>query len=88
MLEHLSLLPPASVLSEQECFEKFVPLAARVTNLRTILQFPEIITREEAIDWVADIDSVMTDFMTLLDHTREHVKKRLNAPTTTPNQFL
>lgn len=72
-----SLLPPAELLSEQECFEKFIPLAARVTNLRTILQEPQVITKEEAFDWVADIDSTLNDIMTLLEHCRVHVKARI-----------
>lgn len=79
-LETTYLLPPSEPMTEEACFAAFIPLAARVTNLRTILQHPQVITKEEAFDWVADIDSTMNDFMLLLDHCRVHVKARIAPP--------
>ena len=81
MPDILPLLPPNEPLSEQACYDAFIPLAGRITNLRTILQEPQVITKEEAFDWVADIDSTLNDFMTLLEHCRVHVKARIAPPS-------
>jgi len=81
MPENLPSLALSTLLSEQACYDAFIPLAGRITNLRTILQEPQAITKEEAVDWIADIDSTLNDFMTLLEHCRIHVKARITPPT-------
>ena len=67
---------PQPELSEEEVFALYTKLAARVTNLRTILQEPEVIQPKEARDWAADVVSVMEDFQTLAILTRKHVIRR------------
>ena len=64
-------------LGEQECFNSFTKLAARVTNLRTILQEPEVIQPGEAQAWAEDVRSVVQDFIILTEQTRAHVLRRL-----------
>ena len=63
-------------LAEQECFESYTKLAARVTNLRTILQEPEVIQPGEASSWAEDVRSVVEDFVVLTEETRRHVLRR------------
>ena len=64
-------------LGEQECFNSFTKLAARVTNLRTILQEPEVIQPAEARAWAEDVRSVVQDFIVLTEETRKHVLRRM-----------
>ena len=64
-------------LGEQECFNSFTKLAARVTNLRTILQEPEVIQPGEAQAWAEDVRSVVQDFVILTELTRAHVRRRV-----------
>ena len=70
-------------LGEQECFNSFTKLAARVTNLRTILQEPEVIQPGEAQAWAEDVRSVVQDFVVLTEETRKHVLRRI--PKETPH---
>lgn len=63
-------------LDEQECFNSFTKLAARITNLRTILQEPEVIQPGEAKAWAEDVRSIVQDFITLTEETRKHVLRR------------
>ena len=65
-------------LDEQTCFESYTKLAARLTNLRTILQEPEVIQPGEAKAWAEDVRSVVEDFVVLTEETRKHVLRRLN----------
>ena len=81
--------PSQVELGEQECFAKYTALAARVTNLRTILQEPEIIQPGEAKAWAEDVRSIVQDFVILTEETRKHVLRRLpkeqsNAQATLP----
>lgn len=68
-------------LGEQECFNSFTKLAARITNLRTILQEPEVIQPAEAQAWAEDVRSVVQDFIVLTEQTRAHVIRRLPKET-------
>jgi hypothetical protein len=62
----------------EELFKLYVPMAGRITNLRTILQNPLIECEREAAQlWAEDCRSTMQDLMTLLDRTREHLIKTL-----------
>ena len=70
-------LKTSEELGEQECFNSFTKLAARVTNLRTILQEPEVIQPAEAQAWAEDVRSVVQDFIILTEQTREHVLRRM-----------
>ena len=70
-------LKTSEELGEQECFNSFTKLAARVTNLRTILQEPEIIQPGEAQAWAEDVRSVVEDFVVLTEETRKHVLRRM-----------
>ena len=70
-------------LDEQECFNNFTKLAARVTNLRTILQEPEVIQPAEAQAWAEDVRSVVQDFIVLTEETLKHVRRRI--PKETPH---
>lgn len=70
-------------LGEQECFNSFTKLAARITNLRTILQEPEVIQPAEAQAWAEDVRSVVQDFIVLTEETRKHVLRRI--PKETPH---
>lgn len=55
----------------EELFQLFPQLAARVTNLRTIIQNPEAtLYQKDKIAWVQDVRSTLDDFMTLLDQTK------------------
>lgn len=74
------LSSPAN-LSEEECFAAYTKLAARVTNLRTILQEPETIQQGEARAWAEDVRSIVEDFVHLTEQTREHVIRRLPKET-------
>ena len=69
-------LKTSEELGEQECFNSFTKLAARVTNLRTILQEPEVIQPGEAQAWAEDVRSVVQDFVVLTEETRKHVLRR------------
>lgn len=68
-------------LGEQECFNSFTKLAARITNLRTILQEPEVIQPAEAQAWAEDVRSVVQDFIVLTEETRKHVLRRIPKET-------
>ena len=74
-------LPTPSTLAEEECFAAYTKLAARVTNLRTILQEPEVIQPGEARAWAEDVRSIVEDFVHLTEQTREHVLRRLPKET-------
>lgn len=60
----------------QEIFSLYPQLAARVTNLRTILQNVESapISLADANAWVDDVKSVMEDYMQLNDRAAALVK--------------
>ena len=70
-------IPLSAELDEKACFEKYTALAARVTNLRTILQEPEAIQPGEAKAWAEDVRSVVSDFVILTEETRKHVIRRV-----------
>lgn len=59
----------------EEIFGLFPQLAARVTNLRTIIQNPEVpITKADKLAWSEDVKSTLNDFLTLLDKTATIVR--------------
>lgn len=60
-----------------ELFRLYPQLAGRVTDLRSILQNPEVITRENCNIWTEDVKSVMADFMTLADLTAHYLRSQL-----------
>lgn len=64
-------------LSIDELFRAYPRLAARVTDLRMILQNPESLTKENAQLWAEDVQSVMNDFMQLCDLTRDYIRLQL-----------
>lgn len=60
-----------------ELFRLYPQLAGRVTDLRSILQNPEAITKENCAAWTEDVKSVMADFMTLADLTAHYLRSQL-----------
>lgn len=60
-----------------ELFRLYPQLAGRVTDLRSILQNPEAITRENCTAWTEDVKSVLADFMTLADLTAHYLRSQL-----------
>lgn len=60
-----------------ELFRLYPQLAGRVTDLRSILQNPEAITRENCTAWTEDVKSVLADFMTLADLTIHYLRSQL-----------
>lgn len=64
----------------EELFPLFPQLAARITNLRSILQHPAgPISSADKLAWVEDVKSTMDDFMVLMDKTAAIVR---SIPTT------
>jgi len=61
----------------EETFALYPRLAARVTNLRTIIQNPESFTSADTALWVEDVKSVTTDFLTLIGNTRDLIRRIL-----------
>lgn len=71
-------IPPSRI----ELFSSYAKLAARVTNLRTILQndpeeFP--LTQEDCQLWVDDVRSILLDFTTLTHLTSLHFPPRAQS---------
>lgn len=50
-------------------FALYPRLAANVTNLRTILQNPEHVTKEDIQFWSEDVKTVLKDLMELAETT-------------------
>lgn len=64
-------------LTPEEIFRLYPALAARVTNLRAIIQTPSNITRENVDLWVDDVRSTMADFILLNERTAEYLREAL-----------
>lgn len=71
-------------------FRAYPLLAARVTDLRAILQNPEAITKENTRLWAEDVQSTMNDFMQLCDLTRDYLRTQLakELPHAEPDSAL
>lgn len=75
-----------SPYTPEELFAMYVPLAGRVTHLRTILQSPSAtITRPEAQAWVEDVKSIMRDYIELNDLVLAHLRT-LPLPEAIPHE--
>jgi hypothetical protein len=73
-------LPDGFAKEVAELHAMYPRLAARVTHLRTILnEFEETPPSTASLDlWVADVQSVTTDFLTLIGNTRSLLRKGLD----------
>lgn len=69
------------ILPVDELFKLYPRLAARVTDLRSILQNPELITRENCDAWAEDVKSVTNDLMVLTTHTAQYLRSQLKEPS-------
>lgn len=60
-----------STPTTEEVFRLYPRLAANVTNLRTIIQNPEHVTKAEIQLWSQDVKAVLKDLMELAETTAE-----------------
>ena len=70
-----SLFPPET--TREQLFALYPQLAKRVASLRTILQNEGEIPKEQVREWVKEVRSVYSDFMTLNELTRDYLLSNL-----------
>lgn len=69
---------PAAFTERKRLHALYVPMAARVTNLRTILlNPPHDYSYECARFWAEDVRSTVTDLTTLLEMTKTYLTTNL-----------
>jgi hypothetical protein len=71
-----------SVYTREDVFGMYTKLAARVTNLRAILQNDIPLSLQDAVTWTEDYKSVMSDLMQLGELTAAQIRILMEKEST------